>query len=169
MRLIMGIDPGSRVTGWGIIQTCGNENKFVDCGTISLNEKSLSLRLLTLYNSLLRVIDKYKPQDVVVEKIFLGKNADSAFKLGHARGVCIMSAASKQIDVYEYAARKVKQSLTGSGAATKEQVQLLAMSHLKIKQKIALDASDALSLALCHAVEQKVLAKILIAEKGVFL
>ena len=169
MRLVMGIDPGSRVTGWGIIQKSANENKLVGYGTIKLGDDSLSQRLLTLADALNAIMEQYKPHEVVVEKIFLGKNADSAFKLGHARGVCIMCAAQHDLEVFEYAARKVKQSLTGSGAATKQQMQTLALAELKIKKAIPLDASDALSLALCHTVEQKVFNKLLNMQKGVRL
>ena len=160
MRLIMGIDPGSRITGWGIIKSQGEIYKVVDYGVIVMTQESLSHRLLCLANALNKIMEQFCPQEVVVEKIFLGKNTDSAFKLGHARGVSLMCAAKNNLTIFEYAARKVKQSLTGSGAASKEQVQLLAKAMLNLKGEIPLDASDALSLALCHSIESKVIAKL---------
>ncbi len=169
MRLIMGIDPGSRVTGWGIIKNSGQKNELVDYGTISLKSKSLSDRLLELARGLDKVMAKYQPQEAVVEKIFLGKNVDSVFKLGHARGVCMMLAAEHKAEVFEYAARKVKQCLTGSGSAAKEQVQTLALAELKVKTRISLDASDALALAICHSIERRVLHKMNVINKGATL
>lgn len=165
----MGIDPGSRVTGWGIIEIQGEQYKTVDFGIIRLTKKSLSERLYLLSQSLNKIMQQYQPQEVVVEKIFLGKNADSAFKLGHARGVCFMCSAQNRIEVFEYAARKVKQSITGSGGSTKEQVQTLTLAMLRMKTEIPLDASDALSIALCHSMESRIKAKLENGWKGVLL
>lgn len=169
MRLILGIDPGTRVTGWGIIKASPSHNELIAYGTVPLKSKNLSERLQELSAGLSQVVATYQPEVAVVEKIFLGKNVDSAFKLGHARGVCLMVAAQNKMPVFEYAARKVKQALTGSGSAKKEQVQTLALAELKVQQKVALDASDALALALCHSIEQKVMQKYEHLKNGVQL
>lgn len=159
MRLTMGIDPGSRATGWGIIKCEDVHREFVDCGTVLLTSPDLSLRLVQLYQELQVLIKKYQPDDVVVERIFLGKNIDSAFKLGHARGVCLMVAAQSGTTLYEYAPRRVKQVVTGMGSASKDYVQEMIRRELKIAQNIKHDASDALALAMCHALELNSLIK----------
>jgi crossover junction endodeoxyribonuclease RuvC len=151
--LIFALDPGSRHTGYGVITARGDELKHVAHGVIHLDEKQpLAERLRALNRELQRLFREYPAPVTVVEKIFFGKNADSAFKLGHARGVCLMNAADGGSQVYEYAARYVKKAVTGNGAADKRQVQMMIGTILGIRlEESAFDASDALSLAVCHA------------------
>jgi crossover junction endodeoxyribonuclease RuvC len=154
-ELILGLDPGSRITGFGVLEACGDEVKHIAHGVIRLNESQpLSERLCALHRELRELFARFAPTTVVVESIFFGKNADSAFKLGHARGVCLLAAAQAGAGIEEYAARYVKKAMTGSGAASKEQVQLMVFNWLRIQpEESAFDATDALSLAVTHARE----------------
>lgn len=151
-QLILGVDPGTRHTGYGVLRMDGDRLTYVDHGVIRLPESwSLAKRLFTLQEELHRLYSAHMITETVVEKIFLGKNADSAFKLGHARGICLAAAARAQVPVAEYAARYVKKCVTGSGAASKDQVQLVVIHQLQLpQQKIQVDATDALALALTH-------------------
>lgn len=152
--IVMGVDPGSRLTGFGVlsIETLRGHSKVehISHGVIVLDEDSFSERIHALGQHFREILAKYKPQHVVLEKIFLGKNADSAFKLGHARGVLMYEAQSSSARVAEYATRVVKKSVTGSGAADKEQVQAVLQMLLKIPKIQRLDASDALAMAYHH-------------------
>lgn len=152
-ELILGLDPGSRHTGFGVIDVDGDHLTHIAHGVIHLKEIwTMSERLRVLHLELSELFTKYQPPSAVVEKIFFGKSADSAFKLGHARGVCVLAAAQASATVDEYAARYVKKCLTGNGAADKEHVQIAVFNQLRIQPgKLAFDASDALSLAICHA------------------
>lgn len=153
-ELIFGLDPGSRNTGYGIIEAIdgGREVLHVRHGVIRLKETwPLAERLKVLHSELLTLLGQYPASTVVIEKIFFGKNADSAFKLGHARGVAMLCAAQSHSAVAEYAARQVKKVVTGNGGASKEQVQMLMFQLLRVRPvELAFDASDALSLAVCH-------------------
>ncbi len=154
-NLILGLDPGSRRTGYGVVRSSGDDIAFVDAGVIELSEGvPLEVRLYRLSLALENLYARHGQLVTVVEKIFFGKNADSAFKLGHARGICLMSAARAGSQVEEYAARFVKKCVTGSGAASKDHVQLVVQALLGLKSKrMALDASDALALAITQARE----------------
>ena len=151
----MGIDPGSRLTGWGVIEWRGHQQPtHLAHGVIRLPAHAeLPLRLHQLHQELTKLLLKYQPFAVVVEKIFLGRNADSAFKLGHARGVCLQCVAGAEAKAFEYAARKVKLAVTGQGKASKEQVRLHTSRFLGLADALPLDASDALALTLCHIQE----------------
>lgn len=152
--MILGIDPGSRFTGYGIIEVDGDQIAHVHHGVITLKENwPLFERLRVLHLELGEVFSRHpRVKQVSIEKIFFGKNADSAFKLGHARGVCMLAAALNGATVSEYAARFVKKCITGNGAAGKDQVQLMIFNQLRIQAKeLAFDATDALSLAVTHA------------------
>lgn len=151
LSVIIGIDPGSRVTGYGVIRSVDQSLEGIACGVIDLGEtESLALRLNRLAQSLRTLFEKHRPQAVAIEKIFLGKNADSAFKLGHARGVCLQIAGEFHAEVFEYATRSVKKAVTGSGGAEKEQVRVVIENLLKLRCP-ELDASDALAVAVAHA------------------
>lgn len=152
-QLILALDPGSRVTGYGVVRVDGDRITHVAHGVIKLSENwTFPERLRVLHTELNAIYAKYPARFTAVEKIFFGKNADSAFKLGHARGVCLMSAAANGSRVAEYAARYVKKALTGHGGADKQQVQNMVFAALKVRpEESAFDASDALSLAVCHA------------------
>jgi len=152
-QLILGIDPGSRITGYGLVEANRDLVRHVDHGAIRLPEgRGLAERLLALQLALAEIYSRHAVGHTVVEKIFFGKNADSAFKLGHARGVCLLVAAQFGSRLSEYAARYVKKCVTGSGAAGKESVQMMVFNQLRLPQaKCVTDASDALALALTHA------------------
>lgn len=148
----MGIDPGSRRTGFAIIRSSAHRLEHISHGVIVLNEKQdLPLRLRELGSNLSELLTKYRPQIVVIEKIFLGKNADSAFKLGHARGVATYEACKAGSEVIEYSTREVKKGITGRGAADKLQVRSALEVYLRLTKIQHLDASDALALAVFHA------------------
>lgn len=152
MAIIMGIDPGSQVTGFGVLQTGSSGIEHICHGVILMpRDQSLSLRLQVLGQEISEVLEKYQPQEVSIEKIFLGKSPDSAFKLGHARGVVMSYAATVGAEVFEYATRSVKKGVAGNGSADKLQVKEMVMKFLHLKNIDQLDASDALALALHHA------------------
>ena len=148
----MGIDPGLIQTGFGIINIRDNQSTLIDYGIIKPSTKdNLSLRLYTIFNDVCKIIKDFKPQVFAIEDIFYGKNVKSAMRLGQARGASMVAAASKQIPIYEYSARKVKQSLTGNGNAHKKQVQFMIKATLQMDHfPEPMDASDALAVALCH-------------------
>ena len=156
--IVLGIDPGLMQTGYGFIQINNNKKVVLDYGTITPPPKeSLSIRLSTIYKDLSIIIDKYLPSIVVVEDVFYGKNIKSALLLGHARGVAMICASKYNIPVFEYSARKVKQSITGNGNADKTQVKFMVENELNIKNFNApIDASDALAIALCHINQIKI-------------
>lgn len=155
MIRILGIDPGSRVAGYGIVDIDQGQILHVEHGTIDVSKiEKFEDRLRQLGEDLARLIIRVKPQESAVEKVFLGKNPDSAFKLGHARGVCLYELSRAKIRISEYSTRTVKMGVTGSGGSTKEIVQKFVFDQLKVNLKensnIKLDASDALALALHH-------------------
>lgn len=155
MAIILGIDPGSRVTGFGIIQVGkgipANKPKYITSGCIRIKEASLDLKLKQIFDSVGELILEFKPDEFAIESVFLSKNADSALKLGQARGAAIVAASHYALPVSEYAARKVKQSVVGTGAADKTQVQHMVKMMLNLKANPQADAADALAVALCHA------------------
>ena len=150
--IVLGIDPGLVTTGYGFIKSKNNINSIIDYGTISPNKTAnLSERLNTIYKDISYIIDEYSPSIMAIEEVFCGKNIKSALLLGHARGVSMVCASKNNIPVYEYSARKVKQSITGNGAAHKSQVQYMIMKEFNLKNfKFSTDASDAIAIALCH-------------------
>lgn len=153
---ILGVDPGSRITGFGVLRVEGGRLVHVNHGVILLDaDQSFALRMKELGSAFREVMEKYKPQQVVIEKIFLGKNADSAFKLGHARGVVMYEAGRGEAEVFEYATRVVKKGVTGNGGASKEDVQAILKAILNISAINRIDASDALAMAAHHAFEIK--------------
>lgn len=151
MSLILGIDPGSRKTGFGIINTVGSQYEYVASGVIRLQDAPLPERLKVIFQSLCEVIEEYCPQQVAIEQVFMGKSAGSALKLGQARGAAIVAAVSNDLPVAEYEAKKIKQSVVGNGAADKTQVQHMVKQLLKLSGSPQEDAADALAVALCHA------------------
>lgn len=153
-RLILGIDPGTRITGFGLIEVQGDRMVHIRHGVIELGEvEALPLRLAVLADAVADILRQHQPQDFILEKIFLGKNTDSAFKLGHARGVLMAEASRAQVPVTEYAARQVKKGVTGNGGASKEEAQMVVQNLLRIGAIQRIDASDALALACYHAFE----------------
>tara|TARA_Y100001970_G_C13893830_1_gene680109 strand:- start:19 stop:501 length:483 start_codon:yes stop_codon:yes gene_type:complete len=155
---ILGIDPGLTKTGFGIIDINNENSSLVDYGIVKpANKDKLEKRLLTIFQDISQIIDQYKPTIVCIEEVFYGKNFKSALLLGQARGVALVAAASKDVNIFEYSAKKIKQSITGNGNANKEQVKFMVSSMLKIKDSnMPLDASDALAIALCHCQQFKI-------------
>ncbi|RYZ83646.1 MAG: crossover junction endodeoxyribonuclease RuvC [Moraxellaceae bacterium] len=161
MALILGIDPGSRKTGFGIINVIGSKTDYVTSGVIRMADTdSLPERLKIIFDSLTQIINQYCPQEMAIEQVFMAKNASSALKLGQARGAAIVAAVAQNIPVSEYEARKVKQSVVGNGAADKLQVQHMVKTLLRLPAAPQEDAADALAVALCHANTQQHLIKL---------
>ncbi|MGR0279822.1 crossover junction endodeoxyribonuclease RuvC [Marinomonas dokdonensis] len=148
---ILAIDPGSRVTGFAIIDVDKGKNQYVDSGCIRLPDGELSVRLKAIFTGVSTLLDKHQPDEFAIEEVFLAKNANSALKLGQARGAAIVAAAMQGLAVNEYAARRVKQSVVGNGNADKSQVQSMVTLLLGLSSTPQADAADALAIALCHA------------------
>lgn len=146
--IIVGIDPGSHRTGFGILEMKGEEIHHLNHGVIMLSdEANFPQRMLALGESLQMLLKKHVPHQIAVEKIFLGKSPESAFQLGHARGVVLAESARSGAQIHEYATRSVKKGVTGNGGATKEEVQTTLQKLLGLVKLVNLDASDALALA----------------------
>jgi crossover junction endodeoxyribonuclease RuvC len=150
MRVI-GIDPGSLITGYGVVEKNGGRLLHVDNGCLTTKRKSsLPDRLLQIYESLMETIEQFQPQAIAIEEIFFSKNVASALKLGESRGIALLAATQKKIPIFEYSTRVVKQAITGYGQASKEQIQQMVQRLLKLPEIAQVDASDALALAICH-------------------
>lgn len=148
---VLGIDPGSINTGFGIIDSKGNHSKHVDNGVIKIKGDTLGDKLRIIHEGITALIEEYQPEEVSIERIFMNRNPDSAIKLGQARGVAIAAAAIQDLPVYEYTANQVKQATVGKGHAGKEQVQHMVKILLCLDKVPKADAADALAIALCHA------------------
>ena len=151
MIKILGIDPGSIHTGYGIIESKGNHNKHIINGIIKVKGETLAEKLKIINSEITTIIKKFEPDEIAIEKVFMHRNADSALKLGQARGAAITACAINNIPLFEYSANQVKQACVGKGHATKEQVQHMIKILLCLKEKPFTDAADALAIALCHA------------------
>ena len=152
MPITLGIDPGSRVTGYGLLEKDGPRLSLVAAGQIKTrNRTSLAERLTEIYAELQKVIKEYSPDEAAVEDVFFAKNVKSAIRLGHARGVVLLAAAEAGLKVFEYPATTIKSTVVGYGHADKSQVSLMVKNLLKIDQEFSLDTTDALSVAICHA------------------
>jgi crossover junction endodeoxyribonuclease RuvC len=149
---ILGIDPGSRVTGFGVIDVlAGGKLHYRDSGCIRLAAPDMAARLCELDGALRQLMDQWTPHEVGIERVFVMRNVDSALKLGQARGVALCAVGRSALPMAEYAPRLVKQTVTGTGAATKEQVQHMVRQLLSLEGRLAADAADALAIAVCHA------------------
>ncbi|EKF73984.1 endonuclease RuvC [Alcanivorax hongdengensis A-11-3] len=151
MALILGIDPGSRRTGYGLIEQVGNRSRALDFGTISTTHKDMPPRLGDIFAGIEQVMRQFGPAEVSVEKVFMARNADSALKLGQARGAAIAAVMQAKVPVFEYSARQVKQAVVGKGSAEKVQVAEMVKHLLGLDARPQEDAADALAIALCHA------------------
>ena len=160
MALILGIDPGSRVTGYGVINAVGNRLEYVACGCIRLPDVDHPQRLKQIFDSLCQVIEEHAPQECAIEEVFLGKSVSSALKLGQARGSAMVACLHHDLPVAEYSPRKVKQAQVGNGNADKTQVQHMIKVLLGVSGEVQADAADALAIAICHANTQAHLVKI---------
>lgn len=149
---ILGVDPGSRITGYGVIEKEGHLLRFISCGVIKPDPKrSFPERLGEIHAGICEVIAEHRPATAAVEEVFLAANPQSALKLGHARGVILLAAVSGGLAIHEYAARLVKQTVTGSGRAAKAQMQQMVTILLKLSAQPSEDAADALAAAICCA------------------
>lgn len=147
---VLGIDPGSHVTGWGAVRVEGSRILHMASGIVAVEGDDLATRLLAIAEGLEAVLAQIQPAAVAVETVFFAKNSQSALKLGQARGVALLCAARSGAPVFEYTAGQIKQAVTGHGRAEKEQVQQMVQLLLRIAGPMALDASDALAAAICH-------------------
>ena len=149
---ILGIDPGSRKTGYGLIENTGNRIRHLASGCIRLNAKHpLSDRLSILSRELEQLIEEFRPDCGVVEKIFFAKNAQSALTLGHARGVILLKFSERNLPIHEYQTLKIKQTVVGVGRADKDQIQHMVKILLNLQNKLQEDEADALAVAITHA------------------
>lgn len=152
--IILGVDPGTLFTGYAVISGVNEKLKLLTADIIKNPAKnSMPIRLKQIYDGLVEVIENFKPDEFAIETAFYGKNVQSTLKLGHARGVSILAAVNKQIPTAEYSPREVKKSITGLGAASKEQVRYMVCTLLKIKEHTLpkkTDISDAIAVAICH-------------------
>lgn len=150
MAIILGIDPGSRITGYGIIRQTGRQLSYLGSGCIRTVVDDMPGRLKLIYAGVSEIITQFQPDFFAIESVFMAKNADSAIKLGQARGAAIVAAVNQDLPVFEYAARQVKQTVVGTGAAEKSQVQHMVRSLLKLPANPQADAADALAIAITH-------------------
>lgn len=151
MRLL-GLDPGLRNTGWGVIEAEGNRLRAVACGTVRTDgERSLAERLVQLHDGLVEVVERYRPDEAAVEETFVNRNPTSTLKLGQARGISLLVPALAGIAVAEYTPNLIKKTVVGTGHATKEQVQMMVRLLLPGEAAEGADAADALAVAICHA------------------
>ncbi|MCB1675888.1 MAG: crossover junction endodeoxyribonuclease RuvC [Halioglobus sp.] len=155
MSLILGIDPGSRKTGFGIISYVSGRSDYVTSGVIRLPGGDLPHRLGVIYSSLTELVERHGPQELAIEQVFMARSAGSALKLGQARGAAIVACVARGMPVAEYSARQIKQSVVGTGAADKAQVQHMVKVLLCLPAEPQEDAADALAAALCHAHTQQ--------------
>ncbi|HBT57854.1 MAG: crossover junction endodeoxyribonuclease RuvC [Pseudomonadales bacterium] len=151
MALILGIDPGSRITGFGIVRHAAGRQEYVTSGCIRVGDGAFPERLQKIFHYLSELIGQYQPDVVSIEQVFMARNPDSALKLGQARGAAIVAAVNAGLAVHEYSARQVKQAVVGTGAADKKQVQHMVTQLLGLGGTPQADAADALAIALCHA------------------
>lgn len=152
--IILGVDPGSVICGWGIIEKQGNNLKLIEYGVVHAKKKQepLPARLSEIYDRLRSVIQRCPPDAASFESIFFSKNVQSLVKLSYARGVALLAAQSNNIPIFEYSPREVKKSVTGRGSASKEQVQFMVRNMLNISETPEFfDATDALAVAICHS------------------
>lgn len=152
MIKILGIDPGTNITGFGIIEFSNNNIKYIHHSIVKTGLKNkYTTKLAILNEATENIIKKFKPNHVAVESVFFSVNAGTAIKLGQARGAAICACSRKGLEIYEYSPRKVKMVVTSNGAAEKDDLQKEVKKILRIRRKLEIDASDALGVAICHA------------------
>jgi crossover junction endodeoxyribonuclease RuvC len=152
---ILGIDPGSRLTGFGVLDCVEDTATYVASGAVNTIEGEFKDRIKLIFRSINAIVSEYRPEVVAIESVFIARNAGSALKLGHARSAAICATFEFDIDVFEYAPREIKQAVVGTGSATKEQVQHMVRSMLQLDGMPSPDAADALAAALCHANQRR--------------
>jgi len=157
---ILGIDPGSRITGYGVIDFHQDHARHVASGCIHLRGSDLTARLRAIFDGITAIVEDQSPQELAVEQVFFHRNAASALKLGQARGAALMAAVTRGLPLYEYSPTQVKQAVTGRGHAAKNQVQHMIKMLLCLRELPASDAADALAVAICHGHTAQTLARI---------
>ena len=165
MIRILGIDPGSRLTGYGLIDCEGRQSRYVASGCLQVSGEGLSDKLGLIFRELSELITEFQPQQFAIESVFMHRNADSALKLGQARGAAICAAVMQDLPVAEYAPREIKQSVVGKGGADKRQVQHMVRVLLSLNDTPQADAADALAVALCHSYQKSVLDRVSAAQQ----
>lgn len=155
MSIILGIDPGSRITGYGVIRQLGSKYQYLGSGCIRMQGDELAPRLQQIFEGVTELIMQFQPDTFAIEQVFMAKNPDSALKLGQARGAAIVAATNQKLPVSEYSARQIKQSVVGKGNAEKSQVQHMVTYLLKLSATPQADAADALAVAICHSHTQQ--------------
>lgn len=153
---VLGIDPGSQCTGFGVVDATGPRLAYVASGIIRTRQGEFSVRLCEIFRCIRTVVAQYRPQEIAIERVFVNRNPDSALKLGQARGAAICGTVDANAEIFEYATRQIKQAVVGTGSAEKAQVQLMMRSILKLDGPVAADAADALAAAVCHALRGQV-------------
>lgn len=149
-KRILGIDPGSRITGFGVIEIEDGQLSYVTSGCIRVAGQALPERLKSIFNSVSEIVADFRPDEMAVEQVFMKNNVDSALKLGQARGAAICAAVTRDLDVFEYTPTQIKQAIVGRGHADKAQVQFMVRAILNLPGLPQQDAADALACALCH-------------------
>jgi crossover junction endodeoxyribonuclease RuvC len=149
--IIVGIDPGSRITGYGVIGLEGKQTHYIASGCIKITQTDVAQKLLQIQSSLKELLEEYRPSMAAIEDVFVHQNPRGALKLGQARGVAIATVAHYGLSVHEYSPRLIKQAVVGSGSADKTQVQFMVRHLLKLSSSLQTDAADALAVALTHA------------------
>lgn len=152
--IILGIDPGSRITGYGVIRNLSNKIEYLDSGHINVKGDTFPQKLGNIFQQLSSIIEQHKPEQMGIENVFMHKNADSALKLGQARGAAICAGYHAGVEVFEYAPREIKLTIVGKGSALKQQVQHMVTRLLSLRQELQADEADALAIAICHAQHQ---------------
>lgn len=160
MLRILGIDPGSRVTGFGVIDVAGQRLVCAASGCIRTRGESLAERLAEIHQGIIEVAEHYAPAEIAIERVFVQRNADSALKLGQARGAAITAVATLGLPVHEYSPTQIKQAVVGRGNAAKPQVQHMVCALLNLHRTPQADAADALAMAICHSHLRGVMAQL---------
>jgi crossover junction endodeoxyribonuclease RuvC len=151
MVRILGLDPGSRITGYGVVDAGREGVRYVASGCIRVGNGAMAGRLLEIHRHVTELVDAFTPGEIAIERVFMHRNPDSALKLGQARGAALCGACHAGAQVYEYAPRAVKQTVTGTGGAEKSQVMHMIKALLALQGRLSADAADALAIAVCHA------------------
>ncbi len=156
-KIILGIDPGTNVMGYGLVSIIGSKMTLISAGIVKLDKlENQAMKLKKIFERTVAIIDQYKPDELAIEAPFFGKNVQSMLKLGRAQGVAIAAVLSRDIPVFEYSPKKIKQSVTGNGNASKEQVAAMLQTLLNFKEMPKfLDATDGLAAAVCHHFQRK--------------
>jgi crossover junction endodeoxyribonuclease RuvC len=157
---VLGIDPGSRITGFGVVDFHGDKASYVSSGAIGSADGEFAERLRTIFRAVAEIVGEFRPDVVAVESVFVNRNAGSALKLGHARSAAICATFSFDVTVVEYAPREIKQAIVGTGAASKEQVQHMVKSMLVLDGDPSPDAADALAAAICFGHQRRLRSRL---------